>query len=48
MTPFDDLARCEILAAKQGCVVSNITKRCIFDSDMKVCTLVSTGRAKRT
>ena len=44
---MDRLARCEKLAAEQGCTVSDIAMRYIFGSDMKVCAVVSTGNAGR-
>lgn len=44
---MERLARCETLAAEQGCAVSDIAMRYIFGSSMNVCALVSTGSAKR-
>ena len=44
---MERLARCEQLAAEQGCTVSDIAMRYIFGSDMKVCAVVSTGSAGR-
>ena len=41
------LERCEKLAQKKGCSVSDIAMRYVFGSDMKVCALVSTSNPKR-